>query len=223
MYITHDNQTYPGVRVYATSRSVRFTGESLTGVSALAGTIKVFANDGFELCSITPGDYLRQELADGTWLLTNVPLPEPQPVTAEPVTYDLLTSAVNMTRFLMKGAKPTTADEIIRCSAIYEEWEVGVHSKDDIYTVSGDPWECLQDYDNAVYPDIAPGKSAWYTFNRPYHGTSRETARNFVHPTGAHDIYKAGEWAIQGGKFTECVLDTSYSMEEYAAAWEVRE
>ena len=52
---------------------------------------------------------------------------------------------------------------------------------------------------------------------------SRETARNFVHPTGAHDIYKAGEWAIQGGKFTECVSDTSYSMEEYAAAWEVRE
>ena len=77
--------------------------------------------------------------------------------------------------------------------------------------------------DNAVYPDIAPGNSAWYTFNRPYHGTSRATARNFVHPTGAHDIYKTGEWAIQDGKFTKCLSDTSYSMEEYPAAWEVEE
>lgn len=223
MYITHDNQTYPGVRVYATTSSVRFTGESLAEISELTGLIMVFAENGFHLRSFDPTDFLRQEILNGSWLLTNVAAPTPQPVIAAPVTYGLLVSTANMTRFLMKGAKPVTADEIIMCSALYDEWEPGSHVTGDVFTVSGDPWECFQSYDNAVYPDIAPGNSAWYTFNRPYHGTSRETARNFVHPTGAHDIYKAGEWAIQGGKFTECVSDTSYSMEEYAAAWEVRE
>lgn len=33
MYITHNNQTYANVRVYSTSGSVRFTGDSLSGVT----------------------------------------------------------------------------------------------------------------------------------------------------------------------------------------------
>ena len=114
-----------------------------------------------------------------------------------------------------------TEDEIIRCSALYPEWTAGKHTVGETFLVDGEPWTCFQAYDNAVYPDIAPGQNAWYTFNKPYHGTSRETARRFVHPTGAHDMYKAGEWAVQGGKFTKCVQDTSYSLDEYAAAWKV--
>lgn len=223
MYITHENQTYSGVRVYSTSSSVRFTGESLSGLSELTGLIMVFAENGFHLRSFDPTDYLRQEIIDGSWLLTNVAVPTPQPVVATPVVYDLLESTANMTKLLMKGAKPVTADEIIMCSALYDEWEPGNHITGDVFCVGGEPWECFQNYDNAVYPNIAPGGSAWFTFNRPYHGTSRETARNFVHPTGAHDMYKAGEWAVQDGKFTECLSDTSYSLEEYSAAWGVRE
>ena len=223
MYITHDNQTYANVRVYSTSGSVRFTGDSLSGLTELTGAVKVFAGNGFELRMFVPTDYLRQDIKDGSWLLTNTPVPTPQPVAATPVAYDLLTSTANMTRILMKGEKPKTADEIIMCSALYDEWKPGKHVAGDIFSVDGDIWECFQNYDNAVYPDIAPGGSAWFTFNRPYHGTSRETARNFVHPTGAHDIYKKGEWAVQGGKFTECLSDTSYSLEEYSAAWGVRE
>lgn len=223
MYITHDNQVYANVRVYSTSGSVRFTGDSLLGVTALTGPVGVFADNGFELRTFVPIDYLRQDIKDGSWLLTNIPLPEPQPVVATPVVYDLLESTANMTRMLMKGEKPKTADEIIMCSALYDEWKPGNHVAGDIFSVDGDIWECFQNYDNAVYPDISPGGSAWFTFNRPYHGTSRETARNFVHPTGAHDIYKKGEWAVQGGKFTECLSDTSYSLEEYSSAWGVRE
>lgn len=223
MYITHNNQTYANVRVYSTSGSARFTGESLTGVTALTGPVRVFADNGFELRTFVPIDYLRQDIKDGSWLLTNTPVPTPQPVVATPVAYDLLTSTANMTRMLMKGTKPKTADEIIMCSALYDEWKPGKHVAGDIFSVDGDIWECFQNYDNAVYPDIVPGNAAWFTFNRPYHGTSRETARNFVHPTGAHDIYKKGEWAVQGGKFTECLSDTSYSLEEYPAAWGVRE
>ena len=223
MYITHDNQTYANVRVYSTSGSVRFTGDSLSGVTALTGPVTVYADNNFELRVYTPGNFLRQEITDGSWLLTNIQLPEPQSVVATPVVYDLLESTANMTRMLMKGEKPKTADEIIMCSALYDEWEPGKHVVGDIFSVDGDIWECFQNYDNAVNPDIVPGNAAWFTFNKPYHGTSRETARNFVHPTGAHDIYKKGEWAVQGGKFTECLSDTSYSLEEYSAAWGVRE
>lgn len=223
MYITHNNQAYANVRVYSTSGSVRFTGDSLSGVTELTGPVGVFADNGFELRTYTPGDFLRQDIKDGSWLLTNTPVPTPQPVVATPVVYDLLESTANMTRMLMKGEKPKTADEIIMCSALYDEWMPGKHVVGDIFSVDGDIWECFQNYDNAVYPDIVPGNAAWFTFNRPYHGTSRETARNFVHPTGAHDIYKKGEWAVQGGKFTECLSDTSYSLEEYPSAWGVRE
>lgn len=223
MYITHNNQTYANIRVYSTFGSVRFTGDSLSGLSELTGEITVYADNGFQMQTYTPGDFLRQDIKDGSWLLTNIPLPEPQPVVATPVVYDLLESTANMTRILMKGEKPKTADEIIMCSALYDEWKPGKYVVGDIFSVGGDIWECFQNYDNAVNPDIVPGNAAWFTFNRPYHGTSRETARNFVHPTGAHDIYKKGEWAVQGGKFTECLSDTSYSLEEYPSAWGVRE
>lgn len=223
MYITHNNQTYANVRVYSTSGSVRFTGESLSGVSELTGAITVFADNGFQMQTYTPGDFLRQEIADGSWLLTNTPVPTPQPVTVQPVTYDLTVSTANAVRLLMAGKQPEMADEVIMCSALYPEWTEGVHTKDEIYTVGADPWVCLAGYDNAVYPDIVPGNAAWHTFNKPLHGTSRETARDFVQPTGAHDIYKKGEWAVQGGKFTKANQDTTYSLVEYPQAWDVEE
>ena len=223
MYITHNNQTYGRVRMLNTSSSVRFVGESLPELEELTGLVMVFSESGFELRTFDPTDYLRQEITGGSWLLTNIAAPIPQPIVATPVVYDLLESTANMTRLLMKGEKPKTADEIIMCSALYDEWKPGKYVVGDIFSVGGDIWECFQNYDNAVYPDIVPGNAAWFTFNKPYHGTSRETARNFVHPTGAHDIYKAGEWAIQNGKFTKCLSDTSYSIDEYARAWEVEE
>ena len=223
MYITHNNQTYSRVRMLNTSSSVRFVGESLPELEELTGLVMVFSENGFELRTFDPIDYLRQEIIAGSWLLTNIAAPIPQPVVATPVVYDLLESTANMTKLLMKGEKPKTADEIIMCSALYDEWMPGKHVAGDIFSVGGDIWECFQNYDNAVYPDIVPGNAAWFAFNKPYHGTSRETARNFVHPTGAHDMYKAGEWAVQGGKFTECLSDTSYSLEEYPSAWGVRE
>ena len=223
MYIITNDQTYRAVRVLSTSKSVRFVGDTLSGLTELTGPVTVYADNDFELRVYTPGNFLRQEITDGSWLLTNIPLPEPQPVVVTPVEYDLTVSTANAVRLPMAGKQPTTADEIIMCSALYDEWTPGKHVTGDVFCVGGEPWECFQNYDNAVYPDIVPGNAAWFTFNKPYHGTSRETARNFVHPTGAHDMYKAGEWTVQGGKFTECLSDTSYSLEEYPAAWGVRE
>lgn len=222
MYITTGNSRYDGVRIYSTANAVRITG----GVplrSEITDVIHLFADNDFPLRDINPGDYLRQEITDGSWLLTNTPVPTPQPVTVQPVTYDLTVSTANAVRLLMAGKQPEMADEVIMCSALYPEWTEGVHTKDEIYTVGADPWVCLAGYDNAVYPDIVPGNAAWHTFNKPLHGTSRETARDFVQPTGAHDIYKKGEWAVQGGKFTKANQDTAYSLAEYPQAWDVEE
>ena len=217
MYLILNGQQYSDITLYSSGgNDIRFVGESLTGITEITEPVTVYGEDGYVFKTYNSKDYNKQIIADGAWRMTTVFM-------ETPITYDLAHSTANAVRILMSGKQPTTADEIIMCSALYDEWEPGSHVTGDVFTVSGDPWECFQSYDNAVYPDIAPGNSAWYTFNRPYHGTSRETARNFVHPTGAHDIYKTGEWAIQDGKVTKCLSDTSYSMEEYPAAGEVEE
>lgn len=223
MYITHDNQTYANVRVYSTSGSVRFTGDSLSGVTELTGPVRVFADNGFQMQTYTPGDFLRQDIRDGSWLLTNTPVPTPQPVTVQPVTYDLTVSTANAVRLLMAGKQPEMADEVIMCSALYPEWEAGVHKTDEIFLLDGDPWKVLAAYDNATHPDIAPGETAWATFNIPYHGTTRQTARAWVKPNNATDIYKVGEWCVFGGKYYVSKRGTDFSPTEYPADWEEQE
>ena len=223
MYITHNNQTYANVRVYSTSGSVRFTGGSLSGATELVGPVTVYADNDFELRVYTPGNFLRQEITDGSWLLTNTPVPTPQPVTVQPVTYDLTVSTANAVRLLMAGKQPETADEVIMCSALYPEWEAGVHKTDEIFLLDGDPWKVLAAYDNATHPDIAPGETAWATFNIPYHGTTRQTARAWVKPNNATDIYKVGEWCVFGGKYYVSKRGTDFSPTEYPADWEEQE
>lgn len=222
MYITTENSRYSGVRIYSTANSVRITG-SVPLRSDITDVIHLFSDNDFFLCDINPGDYLRQELSDGSWLLTNIPLPEPQPVVATPAEYGLTVSTANAVRLLMAGKQPTTADEIIMCSALYPEWEAGVHKTDEIFLLDGDPWKVRAAYDNATHPDIAPGETAWATFNIPYHGTTRQTARAWVKPNNATDIYKVGEWCVFGGKYYVSKRGTDFSPTEYPADWEEQE
>lgn len=113
-----------------------------------------------------------------------------------------------------------SSDEKIELQSLYPAWSSGNHVVGEIYTANDQVWECYQAYDNATYPDINPSNAAWYTFNRPLHGKSQMTAREFIHPTGAHDIYHADEYMIFNNKMYRCKSDTSYSPDEYAAAWE---
>ena len=137
-----------------------------------------------------------------------------------PVQYDTGTSIENALQLLIRGKTPESDAERIQCMGVYPDWTAGKHEKGDIYCAGGQIWECFQDYDNAAYPDITPIGSAWDTFNRPLHGNTRDTAREFVHPTGAHDIYKTGEYMIFAGKLYLCKSDTAYSPAEYADVWE---
>jgi hypothetical protein len=136
-------------------------------------------------------------------------------------TLNALSSAIFVSRCTLAGEAVDTDDKRIRASGLYPEWQEGKHAKGDIYNADGQTWECYQEYDNATYPDIRPGESAWYTFNRPLHGTTPETARPFVPVQGAHDMYRAGEYMVwTDGKTYRCKEDTNFSPEDYPQAWE---
>lgn len=112
-------------------------------------------------------------------------------------------------------------ETLLQCSGLADDWVAGKHTNGEIYNVENQTWECYQDYDNSVYPDIAPGSMSWYTFNRPLHGKSPETARPFVTVHGAHDMYKSGEYCIFTDEFTyRCKSDTNFSPSDYPNAWE---
>lgn len=83
------------------------------------------------------------------------------------------------------------------------------------------PKKCVTEYDGSVQTDwtIKTG-TLWYA----YHGISKETAYQYVPPTGAHDIYKAGEFmTFTDGQIYKCLADTSYSPADLPDSWEVQE
>lgn len=134
---------------------------------------------------------------------------------------DIMEQAQAIRAAMDKAAAHVTADnDRLEIRALYRPWAAGSHIVGDVYTANDQVWECIQAYDNSVYPDIVPGGTAWGTFHRPLHATRPETARPFVQPTGAHDIYKAGEYMTLDGVLYKCLQDTAYSPTEYAAAWE---
>ena len=123
-----------------------------------------------------------------------------------------------------KAAPVMTNDEVITNRVLCKVWEAGKHTVGEVYSTGEQLWQCIQDYDNAVYPDIMPLNPAWNTFHKPYHGTTKETAMPWVAPTGAHDMYLTGEFMIWiDGTVQKCLSDTPYSPVDYAAAWEVVE
>lgn len=120
-----------------------------------------------------------------------------------------------------KAAPNMTNDEVIQSRVLCKPWKPGKHSVGEVYTADGQPWSCYQAYDNTVYPGIVPGSAAWPTFNKPYHGTTPETALPFVRPTHSQDIYKSGEYMVwTDGTVKKCVRDTAYSPEHDPNAWE---
>lgn len=83
------------------------------------------------------------------------------------------------------------------------------------------PKKCAIAYDGSEQPEwtIKVG-TIWY----PYHGIDRFTAYPWEAPTGAHDIYKAGEWmTYTDGKVYKALSDTAYSPDDLSTSWEVQE
>lgn len=119
-----------------------------------------------------------------------------------------------------------SADTKISSMSLCPDWVAGKHKVGDIYKTTNEGvkqiWECIQAYDNDTYPNIIPTDPSWHTFHKPFHGTTPETALEFVAPTGAHDIYKIGEYMLYtDNKIYKCIKDTNFTPEEQSDAWEV--
>ena len=141
-----------------------------------------------------------------------------------PDLYKALESAIYYSQMLANGKTVETDDQRLRASGLFADWAAGSYQVGDIRNAKDQTWECFQAHDNATYPDINPDNAAWYTFWRPLHSKSPETARPFTPVQGAHDMYRAGEYMIYTDGLTyKCLSDTNFSPEEYAAAWEVVE
>lgn len=137
---------------------------------------------------------------------------------------DAQTSMRNFMRAFLQSstsAMSLTDDVQLQISGIYDVWAPGSYAVGDIRNHDGQTWECFQAHDNATYPDIKPDSAAWFTFWRPLHGKSPETARPFVPVQSAHDMYRAGEYMVwTDGSIKRATQDTSYSPADYAPAWE---
>ena len=111
----------------------------------------------------------------------------------------------------------------IQCMALYPVYEQNKqHEVGEValHPDTGYPKECMTAYDGTV-------QQTWTIDNRtlwkPLHSRDPEYALPWEQPTGAHDMYRAGEYMIwTDGTVKKCVQDTNFSPTEYAQAWSVR-
>lgn len=125
-------------------------------------------------------------------------------------------------KFLLTKQMSETEDKTlgIVCMALFDTWEPGNYSVGDVRTdpKTGYPYECILSHDSISNPDWTINER---TLWKAWHSREAEYALPWVQPTGAHDVYKAGEYMIwTDKKVKKCLQDTNFSPEEYPAAWE---
>ena len=108
----------------------------------------------------------------------------------------------------------------INCVAtLVRLWKPGAYAVGDVRIHGGIPYRCVQAHDSSANPGWTP--QAEPALWMQYHGTTPETARPWVDPTGAHDMYRAGEYMIwTDGSTYKCVQNTAYSPGDQPQAWE---
>lgn len=120
---------------------------------------------------------------------------------------------------LLRGA---TREKAMPLAEYIPDWAPGPFEEGDIRKDAGQIYQLIDGkaHDATNQPDWRPSQqpSLWFL----WHGISRETAMPFVPVTGAHDIYKAGEWMILDEEYYEALEDTAYSPKDYARAWKKR-
>lgn len=109
----------------------------------------------------------------------------------------------------------------IKCMALFPVYEQNIQhtaGKAETHPETGYPWECMTSYDGSVQQDwTIDNRTLW----KPWHSRKKEYALPWEQPTGAHDMYKSGEYMIwTGGTVKKCLRDTNFSPDEYPADWE---
>ena len=109
----------------------------------------------------------------------------------------------------------------IQCMALFPVYaqnkqhgvgEVATHPE------TGYPYECMTAYDGSVQQDwTIDNRTLW----KPWHSRKAEYALPYEAPTGAHDMYKAGEYMIwTDGTVRRCKTDTDRGPDVLPDYWE---
>lgn len=135
---------------------------------------------------------------------------------------DALEALVRFARNYLEEQTPSAEDKTlaISCKALFREWTPGKYETGDIRInpTTGCPRECITAHDSTVNTDWTIDVG---TIWKAYHSRKKEYALPWEQPTGAHDMYKTGEYMVfVDGKTYLCKQDTSYSPTEYLSAWE---
>lgn len=112
-----------------------------------------------------------------------------------------------------------TREKAMPLAEYIPDWAPGPFEEGDIRKDAGQIYQLIDGkaHDATNQPDWRPSQqpSLWFL----WHGISRETAMPFVPVTGAHDMYRKGEWMILEDEYYEAIEDTAYSPKDYARAW----
>lgn len=107
----------------------------------------------------------------------------------------------------------------IQCMALFDYWAKGDYNVGDVRTdpKTGYPYECITEHNSITNPDwTIDNRTLW----KPWHSTSLDYALPFEQPTGAHDMYKVGEYMVYTDKIIyECIENTNFSPTDYPQAW----
>ena len=135
---------------------------------------------------------------------------------------DTLESAIRYSRErlmseLIESEDKTTGISCRGLIPVYEQNQYHESGEVAISPISGYPYECMTAYDGTVQQDwTIDNRTIW----KPWHSKKKEWALPWEAPTGAHDMYKTGEYMIwTDGTVKQCLKDTNYSPEEYPQAW----
>lgn len=113
------------------------------------------------------------------------------------------------------------AEEVVANDMLIPVYEqAGQYKVGDIRTdpETRQPFRCILAYDADVQTDWTLHTPTLWA---PYHSTDVTAAYPWAEPTGAHDMYKAGEYmTYTDGMIYRCIADTNFSPEAYEQAWE---
>ena len=116
-------------------------------------------------------------------------------------------------------AEDTAANEVIDLAPLLKTWQPGAYKAGDVRAHAGRPFRCVQAHDSTGIPvwNPADAPSLWANL----HGTDAEHALPYVQPTGAHDAYMAGDYAVFGGAVYRCTADgTVHDPMVLSGGWE---
>lgn len=110
----------------------------------------------------------------------------------------------------------------IACKGIFPTWARGNYIVGDVSTDpdTGYPYECIMQHDSIINTGddwTIKNRTLW----KPWHSRKAEYALPWEAPTGAHDMYRAGEYMIwTDGTVRGCKADTDRGPDVLPNNWE---